>query len=94
MCFCISNVGETGDECTTYVSLPVLIALQIKVEYIAMLKEYVDLTRHSSWTKNKEKFASDPRYKAVESSSKREDWFRDYIKYLDAEVGIHLCLNV
>ena len=52
-----------------------------------MLKGMTELTRHSSWTKTKEKLASDPRYKAVESSSKREDWFRDYTKYLNNEVG-------
>ena len=59
---------------------------QIKVDYLAMLKEMKNLSRHSSWTKTKEKLSSDSRYKAVDSSSKREDWFRDYIKYLDNEV--------
>ncbi|XP_067928748.1 transcription elongation regulator 1-like isoform X2 [Watersipora subatra] len=62
---------------------------KVKVEYLNMLKEFIELSRHSSWTKTKDKLASDPRYKAVESSSKREDWFRDYIKYLDTEDSDH-----
>lgn len=62
--------------------------VQVKVDYIAMLKEFIELTRHSSWTRTKDKLASDPRYKAVESSSKREDWFRDYIRHLDVEVSL------
>lgn len=52
-----------------------------------MLKEMKELSRHSSWTKTKEKLSSDPRYKAVDSSSKREDWFRDYVKNLDSTVS-------
>jgi len=64
--------------------------LKIKVDYLTMLKEMTNLSRHSSWTKTKEKLASDSRYKAVESSSKREDWFRDYIKYLDDQVTVDL----
>lgn len=58
-----------------------------------MLKEMSKLNRHSSWTKTKEKLAGDSRYKAVDSSSKREDWFRDYIKYLDAEVNFKRVLS-
>jgi transcription elongation regulator 1 len=48
-----------------------------------MLKELSDLDRHSRWGETKRRIDSDPRYKAIESSSRREDWFRDYIKTLD-----------
>lgn len=43
-----------------------------------MLKE-ADIDRHSRWSDVKRKLDSDPRYKAVESSVQREDWFRDYM---------------
>jgi transcription elongation regulator 1 len=48
-----------------------------------MLKEIKTLHRHSSWSETKKLIESDPRYKAIESSSKREDYFRDHCKYLD-----------
>jgi len=41
------------------------------------------LDRHSRWGETKKKIDSDPRYKAVDSSSRREDWFRDFVKTLD-----------
>ena len=57
--------------------------LQLKADYIAMLKDFPGLDRHSRWSETKKKLESDPRYKAIESSSRREDWFRDYVKKLD-----------
>ena len=48
-----------------------------------MLKEFSGLDRHSRWSETKKKLESDARYKAIESSSRREDWFRDYTKRLD-----------
>ena len=56
---------------------------KLKKNYISMLKEIKTLHRHSSWTETKKQLESDPRYKAIESSSRREDYFRDYCKYLD-----------
>lgn len=56
---------------------------KVKKNYLAMLKEMKSLHRHSSWSETKKLIESDPRYKSVESSSKREDYFRDYCKYLD-----------
>jgi transcription elongation regulator 1 len=47
-----------------------------------MLKETSGLDRNASWSSTKKRLDSDPRYKAVESSSRREDWFRDYIRTL------------
>ena len=53
--------------------------------FYAMLKEMKSLHRHSSWTESKRLLESDTRYKAIESNSKREDYFRDYVKGLEAE---------
>uniref|UniRef100_A0A0A9Z774 Transcription elongation regulator 1 n=4 Tax=Lygus hesperus TaxID=30085 RepID=A0A0A9Z774_LYGHE len=50
-----------------------------------MLKETPDIDRHTRWSEVKKKMDSDPRYKAVESSLQREDWFREHIKRLKEE---------
>lgn len=47
------------------------------------MKEQNYLDRHSSWTETKEKIRDDPRYKALESSSTREDIFKTYISRLE-----------
>ncbi len=57
---------------------------KIKKEFLSLLKETKNLHRHSSWTETKKLIENDSKYKAVDSSSKREDWFRDYIKNLDS----------
>lgn len=54
-----------------------------------LLKETTIIERNSRWSEIKKKIDSDPRYKAVESSSRREDWFRDYVKNIE-EVNIFL----
>lgn len=54
-----------------------------KKNFYAMLKEIKHLHRHSSWSETKKLIESDSRYKAIDSSSKREDYFRDYCKSLD-----------
>jgi len=48
-----------------------------------LLKETTDLDRHSRWSDIKKKLDSDPRYKAVDSSTRREDWFKDYIRTIE-----------
>ena len=48
-----------------------------------LLKETTDLDRHSRWSDVKKKVDSDPRYKAVDSSTRREDWFKDYIRTVE-----------
>lgn len=57
---------------------------KLKKDYTSLLKEAKYLHRNSSWSESKKLLENDSRYKAVDSSSKREDWFRDYIKTLDA----------
>ncbi|KAK9509007.1 hypothetical protein O3M35_006424 [Rhynocoris fuscipes] len=58
---------------------------QIKKDFMNLLKESDEVDRHSRWGDVKKKLDSDPRYKAVDSSSTREDWFREYIKHLKDE---------
>lgn len=49
---------------------------------MAMLEDHKEELKFSAstrWSKVKDAMKSDPRYKGVESSSKREDIFRDFI---------------
>lgn len=48
-----------------------------------MLKEQTDLNERSQWKKVKSLFQKDPRYKVIESSSKREEVFNEYVKSLN-----------
>lgn len=57
----------------------------MRKDFFNLLKESPDVDRHSRWGDVKKKLDSDPRYKAVESSAQREDWFREYIKQLKDE---------
>ncbi|XP_047542008.1 transcription elongation regulator 1 isoform X2 [Vanessa atalanta] len=57
---------------------------QAKTEFIALLKEKT-VDRHARWVDVKKKIDSDSRYKAVESSSMREDYFREYCKIVKEE---------
>ncbi|KAG8237630.1 hypothetical protein J437_LFUL017399 [Ladona fulva] len=58
---------------------------QVKREFLALLRERGEVDRHARWGEVKKRIDSDPRYKAVESSSAREDWFRDFQKTLKEE---------
>merc|ERR1711994_1180199 len=52
----------------------------IRKEFFAMLKERSDIVdRHSHWSDVKKVLEADSRYKVVESSSQKEDWFLDHI---------------
>lgn len=50
-----------------------------------MLREHKDIDRHSHWSDCKKKLESDWRYRVVESTITREDWFRDYVRLLKDE---------
>ena len=43
------------------------------------------MDRHSRWSDTKKRIDSDARYKAVDSSSRREDYFREFVKNLKSE---------
>lgn len=57
----------------------------MKRDFFALLREHNDIDRHTRWGDIKKKLDSDPRYKAVESSTAREDWFREHVKILKEE---------
>lgn len=57
----------------------------MKKDFIALLREHSDIDRHSRWSDVKKKLDADARYKAVDSSNQREDWFREYCKILKEE---------
>ncbi|CAG5125745.1 unnamed protein product [Candidula unifasciata] len=56
---------------------------RLKSDFLKLLREVSGIDRNSRWSEVKKKISSDPRYEAVDSSSRREDWFKDYIKNLD-----------
>merc|ERR1712088_63202 len=61
-----------------------------KKDFVSMLKEFADdpeneLDRHSRWSDVKKKLDSDSRYKNVDSSGLREDYFLDFIHDLKDE---------
>ncbi|KAK4470073.1 hypothetical protein MN116_005669 [Schistosoma mekongi] len=56
---------------------------KVKIDFFNMLKEQKSINRYTHWTDVKRKLDTDSRYKAVDSSSKREDWFREFIRKLD-----------
>lgn len=63
--------------------LILIFIFQLKSDFIQLLKETSDIDRHSRWSEIKRKIDSDSRYKAVDSSSRREDWFKDYVRKLE-----------
>lgn len=63
---------------------------QAKKDFMAMLKELATdpesgIDRHSRWTEVKKKFETESRYKAVDSSTLREDFFLDFVHDLKEE---------
>lgn len=50
-----------------------------------MLTEDSSIDHHAHWSDVKKRLDSDSRYKAVESSTQREDWFRDHLHDLKEE---------
>ena len=48
-----------------------------------LLKEQSYLDRNSSWTETKDKIRDDHRYRALDSSSTKEDMFKHYISQLE-----------
>merc|ERR1711972_329446 len=59
---------------------------QSKKDFVALLKEHEDIVdRHAHWSDVKKALESEARFKAVESSTQREDWFLDYVHILKDE---------
>ncbi len=55
---------------------------KLKNEFIGLLKELKYLKKESSWSDTRKIIENDLRYKAVDSNSKREEYFRDYVATL------------
>eukprot|EP00731_Ephydatia_muelleri_P020676 Em0013g403a len=55
---------------------------KLKNDFVELLREQKTLSVRSQWKKVKGAIADDSRYKAVESSSLREDYFKEYVKTL------------
>ena len=54
---------------------------------MAMLSEMETIHERSHWKKVKTTFDRDPRYKAVDSSTQREEWFKEYVRSLASKVS-------
>ncbi|XP_048485729.1 transcription elongation regulator 1 isoform X2 [Plutella xylostella] len=54
---------------------------QAKFEFNSLLREH-GVDRHSRWLDVKRRIEDDPRYRAVESSAVREDYFKDFTRSL------------
>ncbi|GIY85993.1 transcription elongation regulator 1 [Caerostris darwini] len=50
-----------------------------KKGFIELLKEQKGLDKHVKWADIKKTLSDDPRYKAVDSSSVREEWYKEYV---------------
>ncbi|CAM1317070.1 TCERG1 (predicted), partial [Pycnogonum litorale] len=61
---------------------------KLKKDFVELLKEQTSLDKNSHWSDVKKTVDTDPRYKAVDSSSQREDWFRGYISTLKSDSDI------
>lgn len=58
---------------------------QIRKDFFELLREQKEIDRHTHWMDIKKSLDEDPRYKAVNDSVLREDYFYDYIKILKEE---------
>lgn len=52
---------------------------------MAMLREHSEISRHSRWPDVKKRIDSDSRFRAVDGSNLREDYFIEYCKVLKEE---------
>ena len=59
---------------------------QVKSDFLAMLSESETIHERSQWRKVKSSFDHDPRYKAVEDSGTREEWFSEHVQSLANKV--------
>lgn len=56
-----------------------------KKDFLELLKEQKSLDKHSRWGDVKKSVSDDHRYKAVDSSSMREEWFKEYVNKLSRD---------
>lgn len=58
---------------------------QIRKDFLSMLREHGEISRHSRFHDVRKRLESDSRYRAVSDSVLREDLFEEHIKYLKDE---------
>uniref|UniRef100_A0A914VS59 Transcription elongation regulator 1 n=2 Tax=Plectus sambesii TaxID=2011161 RepID=A0A914VS59_9BILA len=58
-----------------------------KQDFLALIRDQEGLTRKSKWSDVKKKIDHDPRYKQIDSSSTREEWFKEFAKTLPEETN-------
>lgn len=56
----------------------------MKKDFFSLLKE-LQVNSKSSWSEIKRSCGKDGRYKSIDSSSRREEWFREYQKSIAKE---------
>lgn len=54
---------------------------KVKQDFFELLSDY-HVDGQQRWSKVKEKMETDPRYKAVETSAAREEFFKNYVERL------------
>lgn len=59
----------------------------MKKDFLELLKEQKHLDKHARWSDVKKSLAEDARYRAVESSSQREEWFKEHTAKLTSNHG-------
>lgn len=55
--------------------------VQVKNDFAALLAEQ-KLDSKAQWRKVRSKIEKDPRYKVVENTMQREEWFKEHIEQL------------
>lgn len=66
----------------------VIFVNQVKSDFMTMLSESDLVTEQTQWKKVKGLFERDVRYKVVEGSVQREEWFNEHVKLLASKVRL------
>lgn len=56
--------------------------IQIRNDFLTLLDEQ-KFDSKAQWRKVRSKIEKDPRFKAVENTSQREEWFKEHLEQLD-----------
>jgi transcription elongation regulator 1 len=58
---------------------------EVKSDFFELLSEQKGISKKTHWSDCKKKIDQDARYKAVDSSTRREEWFKEYLRKLEEE---------
>jgi len=59
------------------------LSFQTKLDFFQLLHDTSGISRQSYWPDVRLRLEYDPRYRAVDSNARREDWFREYCQSLN-----------